>query len=42
MVVNYNHTAGSCEYANALSGFMKDGKVLDVLSDYQLFKKNSA
>jgi hypothetical protein len=34
--------ARSCEHGNELSGSIKGGKFLDGLSDYRLFKKDSA
>jgi hypothetical protein len=33
---------GSCEHGNELLGFIKGGKFLDYMSDYQLLKKDSA
>jgi len=34
--------AGSCEDGNESSGSIKGGQFLDLLFDYQLFKKGSA
>jgi hypothetical protein len=34
--------AGSCEHGREISGCTKDGRFLDLLSDYQLLKKSSA
>jgi hypothetical protein len=33
---------GSCEHGNEPSDSIKSGKLLDLLSDYQLLKKGSA
>jgi hypothetical protein len=33
---------GCCEHGNESSGYVKSGKFLDKLSDYQFLKKDSA